>query len=139
MIEKFSYRSNRSYSRISTELFDKLSEAFPDNNFRYAQHEVRLRCTREDGSVVILRPDFYDPDTKKSIEFLGDYWHKNAESFPNLPYEELLEQFTADLDRFQLIQSHERISDLYIIWESEYVSDKDGSVQMLIDYLKQTK
>lgn len=69
----------QNYSKISQELFDELYKYYNSTEIYYAtkdksidkNQEYRLRLI--DGSLVL--PDFICMDSKKIIEFDGDYWH----------------------------------------------------------------
>lgn len=77
----------QNYSKISQELFDELYKHYNSTKIYYAtkdklidkNQEYRLRLF--DGSVVL--PDFICIDTKKIIEFDGDYWHSEQVANPS--------------------------------------------------------
>lgn len=74
----------QNYSMISQELFKQLSERMPEGmreTVYFATHEREdMACYKNkeyilDVGTTHIRPDFVCLDTKKIIEFDGDYWH----------------------------------------------------------------
>lgn len=119
----------QNYSKISQELFVKIHENLPFGNFYYATNdreemkeytnkEYRIMTTNRRGVL----PDFYDDDTKRIIEFDGDYWHSDAVANP-----------TREKERdSSLIESGYKI---LRIKEKDYYADKQGTVQKCINFL----
>lgn len=127
------------YSKISKELFDKLISKLNLNRTEvlYADNEYQVPVTMPSGRDYVFSLDFYHIPSKKAIEFFGDFWHKNAggknsEAFSD---EELKNQMNWDLDRINVLLKTEEVSDIYIVWESDYKLDPDKTLNELTDYL----
>lgn len=66
----------QNYSKISQKLFWQIYEKLDKNlqcYFKELNDEYTLRCNNK-----IIKPDFIILDTKKVIEFDGNYWHSKA-------------------------------------------------------------
>lgn len=76
------------YSKISQELFDEIILRYSGNVYyatyfrtdviEYKNKEFRLKLL----SGKMIMPDFIDIDTKKIVEFDGDYWHSEQVANP---------------------------------------------------------
>lgn len=77
----------QNFSKISQLLFDDVVELYDSPNIHFAtkdklddrNQEYRLKL--RDGSLVL--PDFICLDTKRIIEFDGDYWHSERVANPS--------------------------------------------------------
>lgn len=76
---------------------------------------------------ITIKPDFIILDRLKIIEFNGDYWHgKHQKLYPkNKKREEL-----------KLEELNKSKYDVLVIWESEYKSDKNGTLLKCLDFLR---
>lgn len=76
----------QNFSKISQILFHKLYEQYNTTEIYFATKDLTINNNQEyrlilhDGSLVL--PDFICLDTKKIIEFDGDYWHSEKIANP---------------------------------------------------------
>lgn len=131
-------------SNIATELFDRLFMALKDsfdriyycNNMQewYIYDQTRKKC---------YFIDFFIKNNGKIIEFYGDYWHANPilyskDSIVNLPGKRkpLAEEiWNEDKLRLECIKKYPYTTDIKIIWERDYVNNKDKIFQECLQYL----
>lgn len=74
----------------------------------------------------------------KIIEFNGDYWHMNPQLYDSNAYNKTkqmsaYEIWEHDKQKIQCAESHNY--SVLVIWESDYNTDKDGTIQKCIDFL----
>lgn len=90
------------------------------------------------------KPNFYDiVHNNKAIEINGDYWHcnpnkYNAEYFH--PHAEETAKAIWDKDtQKNLLLENERNIPVLVIWESEYLQNKEEAIQKCIQWIQQEK
>lgn len=77
----------QNFSKISQLLFDELIKLYDFPNIHFAtkdkhnEHNQEYRLKLHDGTIVF--PDFICLDTKRIIEFDGDYWHSERVANPS--------------------------------------------------------
>ena len=85
------------------------------------------------------RYDYVDFDSKKVIEFNGDFWHCNPLKY-NEDYTNTITHLKASdvwkHDELKINWIENRGYQVLIIWESEYKKDKKGTIQKCLDFLK---
>lgn len=118
------------YSKISQELFNELAKTYIGDIYfaTYQRDEVLDKSNKEYRLVLIdktyIMPDFICLNTKRIIEFDGDYWH--SENVANPTKEK-------DRDR-RIIESGYTVLH---IKECNYKIDKQKSIQECINFLTQ--
>lgn len=91
--------------------------------------------------VYYNRPYFYDiVHNNRAIEFNGDYWHCNPARYPNNFYHKQSGLLAEDIwqnDKTKVnVLKKERNIDILVIWESNYISDKEKTINRCIRWLK---
>jgi hypothetical protein len=104
------------YSAKSRKLFTELDRIKP--RLLFAENEKAFKC----GTQVIT-VDCYDPSTNKVIEFYGNYWHANPETYKaddiiRTTGRSAKEIWDRDLVRIRLLA--EKGIKVMVVWESEY-------------------
>jgi hypothetical protein len=121
------------FSKISQELFWNITEQLDVcNNIHFAEldehkqkdasgvnHEVVMKLDE-----MVIKPDFIDTKQKKIIEFDGEYWHGKV-GHGNKEREEKRDR--------ALIQRNYQV---LRIGEKEYKSDKNGTIEKCLTFLK---
>lgn len=120
------------YSKVANQLFTRVSETVP--NLLFGEHEKQIRC----GSKVV-HVDCCLLERKLVIEFYGDYWHANpkkysADSLITVIGKSASEIWERDAIRQQALTSHGY--NVLVIWESEYNSDPDATVNRCINFMR---
>jgi len=125
------------YSKISQELFDKISINFV--NIKYSTKNGEL-CLRENDKNYYY--DFVELDKKRIIEYNGDQFHANPniydnESFPH-PYKKKIGQNAENIwynDMTKMEIANNNGYDVLYIWDSDYKNNKEEIIQKCIDFL----
>jgi very-short-patch-repair endonuclease len=80
------------------------------------------------------RVDFYHMQSKTVVEFYGDYYHQNPMKFNN---DSIVHGVTAqdrwdyDAQRQSIIEASSKVNKFLIVWESEFRSDPDKTIQYI--------
>lgn len=129
-------KNNKTYSNIQIKLFEKIDEQI-NKNFYFGENEYVIK--RNKWTYIV---DFYDAETKKIIEFYGDFWHAN----PNLygendvcnPWtkERANEIWERDKIRIQNLLNHNEVNDILIIWEYDFKQNTKQIINECINFLK---
>lgn len=130
------------YSELASSMFVEIDSNI-DHNLQYA--------TKEDPKEYgIFLPknkrytfvDCYDRTSNKIIEFFGNYWHANPEIYSEHDYilfpnkSEILASHIWGRDEERIEEIKElRECDVLVVWEKDYLEDKDGTIQKCIDFL----
>lgn len=127
------------YSMISQELFDAIRQQMGDNEEYYYATEKHEWCIKIDYRCAFL--DFYIRNRQKAIEFYGDMWHANPaiyhddsqiHPFMKVPLAEIR---LTDENRINLIKNDKSVKDILIIWELDYIKNKQATIQKCIKFL----
>lgn len=139
---KLSNRKNEKVSKVSIELFDSVKSTlinlgYKEDDIFYGNGEKSFIIDiLGSGKKSIVKPDFYLKSKKLAVEFYGDYWHKNpeflAEDDNGESYSKLWDW---DRNRIRSMYHSEFIEAVEIVWESEYNSNKEETVNKLIKFL----
>lgn len=127
-------------SKSSQEFFNVLNQKIKDNNFIYAEknneYAVYIKAL---GKYAFL--DFYDMKSNKAIEFYGDYWHANPNSYKgHAPYlhESNLklckEKWAEDEERIEFLKKEYNI-EVKIIWERDWKQNPEMCIENCIYFL----
>lgn len=121
---------NMGKSKIAIELFDQIVKYFP--TIKYGKNEVILTF-KEHNPIEV---DCMKEESKKVIEFFGDYWHGN----PDLYSEDYKIRGKADdaqelwgLDKFRIENIINSSYEVLVIWEKDY---KDSPKSVLLKCLR---
>jgi very-short-patch-repair endonuclease len=113
------------FSAISQELFWKIYEQLPEDLQKecYFAELNKERFLSDKNNYFLY--DFCILDKKIIIEFQGDYWHKNPQT-----YEYNLKNLSVWLkDEFKKEIAEDNGFKVFYIWESEYLENKDNIVE----------
>ena len=119
-----------SYSKTSIELFELLDETILRDSY-YGETEFRV--------------DKYFVDFKyknKIIEFYGDFWHCNPLQYNKDYFHPILNLYSEevwDKDSKRLDYIKSKGYEVYIVWESDFIKNKDKVLYNIIKYLKEEK
>lgn len=142
LIKKYKDRKLKWYSSISIELFEKLKIILEllgyKKIFYYKNNDEKLFCDGKKAYFV----DFYLEETKKVIEFYGDYWHANPKIYKDqlyisLPQGKILVDDIQKRDtlRIEYLKNNFDIKDIKIIWEYDYRNNENDIIKDCINFL----
>lgn len=136
-LDKLSHRSYK--SQISQQLFRALDNRISSEVFKFQSKDGQkyIRCGQNSYFI-----DFYCPRTKLGIEFYGSFWHADPiryKSQDQIRFPggiELAKQiWQKDHSRLKQILSSEQINDILVVWESEYLQNKQKIIQKCTEFL----
>lgn len=143
-IRKHLLSLNKKYSKVSQQLFLYIYQKLPELNsqFFFPQHPINSKEWIVSVSSFFYFLDFYDKKTKKVIEFYGNFWHADPKKYleQDLVYIPNNSKFAKEIwkkdqERINNILSSKQISDVLIIWQSQYNEDKNNTVKKCIQFL----
>lgn len=127
------------YSKMSVKLFDSISKKFPQiaSEFLYATHNAEKYILTDDSFYCL---DFCVERYKIVIEFNGDIWHANPAKYkiddkpnfqtPNKTAGDIWNHDKKKIDCLETMGYH-----VLIVWESDYVSNKDQILNQCCDFI----
>lgn len=122
------------HSNISDELLDEIVKYFKKNKVYYAENEYQVSTIS--GHYYNL--DYYDRTLNVVIEFFGDYYHFNPKKYSAdtvLRNIKAQDKWDRDAVRLEDIQNTLNCK-IIVIWESTYRNDKHGTIDKVIDMIK---
>ena len=125
------FKNRKNYSIISQKCFDMISEIIGKDCLYYKT----LNYERQFFNKCV---DFYDAKSNCVVEFYGDFWHRNPKMFnEDVVYYKLSskEIWSKDENRLNLIRKHVNVSDIIIIWESDFRKNPTKIVKEICDKL----
>ena len=133
------YNENRSistgYSNMQKELAEILNETYP--NLLFGRYEKFI------WNKEISSPSKYDicnPDTKKIIEFNGDFWHCNPKEYRDENFIHPISKKTAKElwanDEYKIKLANSFGYEVLTIWESDYKNNKEEIIEICKNFLK---
>jgi len=134
-------------SLIANELFDSLytscielgySKVFYYNNMQ----EWWVFDSKSNRKYFL---DFYLKETKRGIEFNGDYWHANPVKYnpdtiidyPNDVKRPATSVWELDAYKLEVFKSSPFVEDVLVVWESEYKNNKQKILEKCLKFLMQ--
>ena len=130
---------SRGYSKISEEFINSLIEildkmGYDSSDILHGKNEKFIKT--KDGRVY--KYDLVFTNSKKIIEFNGDFWHSNPILFKpdylnkpkNMTASEIWEY---DLSKKKTAEDNGYT--VFTIWEGDYRRDKTGSIKICLDYI----
>lgn len=128
------------YSKVSQDLFDDICNNLHNTNYIfYGKKNKELSIVNGNKSKGFLY-DFTDLFGKKIIEFNGDIYHGNPCMFEKLdkpnPFKDMRCEEIWERDRIKIDLAKENGFEVLVIWESEYRSDKVGTLNKCLDFIK---
>lgn len=127
---------SKQYSQISEEIFEILLKEFSDHsvNILYGTNEYQVPTLGRHYYNL----DYYDSTLNVVIEFFGDYYHFNPKKYTAdtvLRNTTAQDKWNRDAARLEDIQNTLDCK-IIVIWESTYRNDKHGTIEKVIDYIK---
>jgi len=127
-------------SKIADELFKQIMSFFPNHIIWTHLSKLREKRIFYNNSVYSL--DFYDETTNTIIEFYGDYWHMNPKKYKEndipdfaVSYGKIYKAkdiWEHDTQRINNIKKTILNASIIIIWESEYISNKETCINDIV-------
>lgn len=125
------------YSKVSQELFDTINSIQP-RNYQYAtlNNEYALQ---DRGRFYMY--DFVDLDSKRIIEFNGDFWHANPKKYNKTDYinvskkGRLLVEDIWKQDEEKLNFARQNGFEILVVWESDYYDNKESIINKCVNFL----
>lgn len=134
---KFNKINKENWSKISQELFWKIYEEVSP----YYQHIYFGELNHEYGCETNKNFDFVIKDNKKIIEFNGDRFHANPALYKahNIPlsFLKLHANEIWENDKIKLDKARKNGYDIKIIWESDYLKNKETIIKDCINFINQ--
>jgi hypothetical protein len=130
------------YSKVSQDLFFDLLKYYENveelNYVMFAKKGGEFVLTSDDG---FYRYDFTDLLNKKIIEYNGDNYHANPDTFiitdtPNPFRKNVTSEDIWKKDDVKLKLANKYKFDVLVIWDSEYKKDKEKVIKKCIKFLK---
>lgn len=130
------------YSKVSQDLFFDLLKYYENveelNYVMFAKKGGEFVLTSDDG---FYRYDFTDLLNKKIIEYNGDNYHANPDTFiitdtPNPFRKNVTSEDIWKKDDVKLKLANKHKFDVLVIWDSEYKKDKEKVIKKCIKFLK---
>ena len=122
-----------SHSKICTEFIKSiLEDNITNSKYLYGHNEKRL-IFNSDNVVKSFKYDLTNEETKRIIEFNGDFWHGNPEiyqvnesnSVSNKTYKEIHEY-----DEFKYKLAADNGYRVMIVWENDYLKNKEEIIEL---------
>ena len=123
------------YSKISQELF----MSFNLSNSLYGSHNGELKLFDTNSKMFLYDFTFKN----KIIEYHGDQYHANPRKYKademSHPYRKTIGYTAKDIwakDAYKQKVAEYHGYEVLVIWDSEYKSDKEGTIQKCLDFLQ---
>jgi len=130
------------YSKVSQDLFFELLKYYKNveelNYVMFAKKGGEFVLTSNDG---FYRYDFTDLLNKKIIEYNGDNYHANPDTYsvnetPNPFRKNITSEDIWKKDDIKIKLANKHKYDVLIIWDSEYKKDKEKVIKKCLNFLK---
>jgi len=126
---------NDNYSEPEIEMFDIIIEKLDlkDKNIHYGKKQF-YRHFKDLGKTFSY--DFVY--NKKVIEFNGDYWHCNPNTYNKNYFHKYLQMFAYEIwekEKIKIKSIKDLGYEVLIIWECDYKYHKDETIQKCIEFL----
>jgi len=110
-----------------------------DNSMIKCYKNQQMELVNEDENKCKNRRFAYDfVYGGKIIEFNGDFWHMNPNTYDENYYNKISKIFAKDkweIDAIKIQCAKKYGYSVLVVWESEYNKDKEGTIQKCIDFL----
>jgi hypothetical protein len=133
---KFNKENKQNWSKISQELFWKIYESIQFNfkNIYFGELNHEYSCAIHNCNF-----DFVVKDNKKIIEFNGDKFHANPKLYKNtdipLKFIGRTSQDIWKFDELKIENVKSKGYDLKIVWESDYIENKEQVLKDCINFI----
>lgn len=129
----------KDYSKVEMEFVDKILSIIKikDNeHYSYTNNQFFVYNKKEKRFFTY---DFVIKDTKKVIEFNGNYWHCNPNIYKENFFNKNKQMFAKDIwenDKIKINSIEELGYEVLIIWENDYKQNKEKTIQECINFIK---
>jgi hypothetical protein len=137
---KESQQNGKFTSKISQELFRCIHEHLCRDHVYFSDLNKEYLLVDRDITRSCYFYDYVNITRNKCIEFNGDIWHANPDIYepndkPN-PFTDktAAEIWVSDEIKIQTLKKHRNI-DTKIVWEKDYIKNKDVIIQECIEWL----
>lgn len=126
------------YSNMSFDFFSEIVKDRKDKErFMFGEREKIIKDEKLHSFFYPV--DFFDTETKRIIEFNGDYWHANPEIFEandtiSLSRNQIAKNIW-EKDQIKKQTLEENGYEVLVIWERDVNKDKKGVIQKCKDFL----
>jgi len=129
--KKASFISGRSYSTISKQLFEVIEKDVSDILYGVNEKTIRLQ------NGMFVRPDCLQKESKKIIEFFGDYWHGNPAKYNenDLVAKGRVAKDVWKADNLRISGLKEKGYKVKVVWESDYHVNKEQVINECVEFL----
>lgn len=125
-------------SKIADDFCETLASHFNGDSLYFGDTEYAMQL----GDKGFIKIDFTNTTRNFCVEFHGDYWHANPElyeenemiSYPNSVAKKAGDIWVLDSTRADHIR--EKGFKLFVVWESEYKTDKIGTIKKLLQRIE---
>lgn len=118
----------------------KISDEFCFNLFKLLKNDIKSRYYFSENEYMffvhdenykIILPDFFIKDFNIIVEFYGDYWHRNPKIYKDDISEKIRNNDYNRIKKLRDLKNH-----VIIVWESEYLSDKNKTIKNIYNKIK---
>lgn len=121
-----------SYSKSAEELINLvLEDKIDDPKFLHGHNEKRFSYD-DNGVTKYFRYDLTNEETKRIIEFNGDFWHGNPEKYDPQDINTITGQTYESISERDAFKQQIAVNNGYsviVIWESDFKKNKDSIVE----------
>lgn len=136
---------NIDQSNIAIEFFNEIKSYFNDRKMYFHKNPKEFgKYLKSIKKYCFL--DFYMPEENKAIEFYGDYWHCNPKIYSDyelvlFPYNKsIVAKDVRDKDNERIEAIKKEIGcDILIVWENDYINNKEETINKAINFIKQSR
>ncbi len=134
---------NNFISSISQQLFEKIAQRLPNQNFNYGNNGGQ-KCFMIQNKAYYV--DFYHPKSNKIIEFFGTYWHADPRIYKQhqlIVYpgkKDILVQqmWRKNQERIENLKKA-GVSDIKVVWQIDYKNNPQKTINQCIEFLQKEK
>lgn len=125
------------HSKISQKLFTQLDDMNGDELSFYASKNTEF------GMCSSSRYYFFDytlPETRKIIEFNGDYWHANPKMYNSTWIHPVTKKNAHEIwcfDSEKIDFARKKGYEVMVVWESDYRMSPDKIIQQCLEFLNE--
>lgn len=139
-IKKKKLLNGSGYSKNSQELFWKIYNTYNTHDIVFQELSNNEYFLYNKIKKQFYKFDFVDHTNKKIIEFNGDYWHCNPKFYTEYFFNKTKQKTAKEIWDYDNIKNeYASISlgyDVLVIWENDFKQNKEKTIQLCIDFIK---
>lgn len=131
-IQKKKFHNFNFRSKISDEFCFKLFNLLKNvikTKYYFSENEYMFFIHDEDYKIIL--PDFFIKEYNIIVEFYGDYWHRNPKTYKDEISEKIRIKDYNRIKKLKDLNNH-----VIIVWESDYLSDKNKTIKNIYNKIK---